>query len=275
MEVRSSHLPSPMARNILEGLQFTRGDGADVWTAVHRQLPDAWHRTFWPPGHEHLVAVEWRVWVANSPCPPVVVLPKKSGPNPTSATVVVLWGWVTVRGTGGHAFTAPRGTVIETDGGVALQLTAEPMTTHVVVALLQWGAETPEPWRDLVTRVIWRDLPILRATIWSGGAGQHLPCRCTPLAPRLRRRLSSAGRDAGPWRVFLNATGDKAGPRHHFLVAADPTAELGGDAVALVADVAPCLAPLAMMLPREGWEGQRHYQTPAALLIARYVELGG
>ena len=30
-----------------------------------------------------------------------------------------------------------------------------------------------------------------------------------------------------------------------------------------------------MMLPREGWEGQRHDQTPAALLIARYVELGG
>ena len=30
-----------------------------------------------------------------------------------------------------------------------------------------------------------------------------------------------------------------------------------------------------MMLRREGWEGQRHDQTPAALLIARYVELGG
>ena len=29
------------------------------------------------------------------------------------------------------------------------------------------------------------------------------------------------------------------------------------------------------MLPGEGWEGQRHDQTPAALLIARYVELGG
>ena len=30
-----------------------------------------------------------------------------------------------------------------------------------------------------------------------------------------------------------------------------------------------------MMLPREGWEGHRQDQTPAALLIARYVELGG
>ena len=34
------------------------------------------------------------------------------------------------------------------------------------------------------------------------------------------------------------ATGSKPGPRHHFLVAADPTAELSDDAVALVADVA-------------------------------------
>ena len=73
----------------------------------------------------------------------------------------------------------------------------------------------------------------------------------------------------------LYAAGSKAGPRHHFLVAADPTAELSDDAIALVADVAQCLAPHAMMLPREGWEGQRHDQTPAALLIARYGELGG
>ena len=29
-----------------------------------------------------------------------------------------------------------------------------------------------------------------------------------------------------------------------------------------------------MKLPREGWERRRHDQTPAALLIARYVELG-
>ena len=51
--------------------------------------------------------------------------------------------------------------------------------------------------------------------------------------------------------------------------------ELSDDVVALAADVLQCLAPHAMMLPREGWEGQRHNQTPAALLIARYVELGG
>ena len=52
-------------------------------------------------------------------------------------------------------------------------------------------------------------------------------------------------------------------------------AELSDDAVALVADVAQCLVPHAMMLPRAGWEGQRHNQTPDALLIARYVKLGG
>ena len=64
-------------------------------------------------------------------------------------------------------------------------------------------------------------------------------------------------------------------PRHHFLVAADHGVELSDDVMALAADVVQCLAPHAVMLPREGWEGQRHDQTPAALLIARYVELGG
>ena len=35
------------------------------------------------PSHERLVGVEWRVRAANSPCPPVVVLLKKSGPHPS------------------------------------------------------------------------------------------------------------------------------------------------------------------------------------------------
>ena len=50
----------------------------------------------------------------------------------------------------------------------------------------------------------------------------------------------------------LYTAGSKSGPRHHFLVTADQTAELSDDAVALVADVAQCLAPHAMMLPRVG-----------------------
>ena len=187
--------------------------------------------------------------------------------------MAVLWGWMTLRGTGGHVFTAPRGTVIETDGGVVLQLTEEPLTTHVVVVVLQWGAERPQPWCDPVARVIRRDLPILQATIWSGRAGQHLPgallwlrdCGIDSLLPAEMRSALEG----------LYATGNKPGPRHHFLAAADPTAELSDNAVALVADVAQCLAPHAMMLPREGWEGQRHNQTPAASLIARYVEPGG
>ena len=145
MEVRTARLPSPVERDILEGLQFTRADGADVWPAIHRQLPDAGHRTFRPPSHERRMGVEWRMWAANSPCPPIMVLPKKSGPHPSWETMAVLWGWVAVRGTGGHIFTAPRGAVIETDGGVALQLTVEPLTTHVVVAVLQWGANRPQP----------------------------------------------------------------------------------------------------------------------------------
>ena len=45
--------------------------------------------------------------------------------------------------------------------------------------------------------------------------------------------------------------------------------------VALVADTAQYLAPHAMILPREGWEGRQHTQTPAALLIAQSVALGG
>ena len=220
MEIRSARLPSPVERDILEGLQFTRGDGADVWTAVHRQLPDAWHTTFRPPGHERLLGVEWRVWAANSPCPPVVVLPKKSGPHPSWETVAVMWGWVTVRGTGGHVFTAPRCTVIETDGGVALQLTAEHLTTHVVLAVLQWGAEKPQPWRDLVARVIWHDLPIFRTTIWSGGAGRHL----RGALPRLRGCGNASPPPAGMRSALegLYATGNEPGPRHQFLAAADP-----------------------------------------------------
>ena len=174
LEVRTARLPSPVERDILEGLQFTRADGTDVWTAVHRQLPGAWPQAFRPPGHERLVGVEWRVRAANSPCPPVVVLPRRTS-HPGWETVAVLWGWVAVRGTGGHVFTAPRGTVIETDTGMALQLTAEPLTRHVVVAILQWGADRPRPWRDPIARAVWRDLPILRAAVWSGGAGRHLP----------------------------------------------------------------------------------------------------
>ena len=77
LEVRTARLPSPVDRGILEGLQFTRAGRANVWTAVHRQLPDAWPQVYRPPGHERLVGVEWRVWDANSPCPLLVVLPRK------------------------------------------------------------------------------------------------------------------------------------------------------------------------------------------------------
>ena len=267
LEVCTARLPSPVDRDILEGLQFTRADGADVWTAVHRRLPDAWPQVFRPPGHEHLVGVEWRVWAANSPYPLVVVLPRRTS-HPSWETVAVLWGWVPVPGTGGRVSTAPRGTVIETDGGTALQLTAEPLTTHVVVAVLQWRADRPQPWRDPVARAVWRDLLVFRAAVWPGGAGQHLPGALPWL-----RDCGDASPPPAELRGALEHLYSK--PTHHFLVATDHGVELSDDVVALAADVVQCLAPHAMLLPREGWEGQWHDQTPAALLIARYVELGG
>ena len=118
-----------------------------------------------------------------------------------------------------------------------------------------------------------RDLPVLTATIRSGGAGRHL----LGALPSLRGRGDASPPPAEMRSALegLYAAASKPGPRLHFMVAADPTAELSDDAVALVADVAQFVPPRAMMLPREGWEGQTHNQTPAALLIARYVELGG
>ena len=237
-----------------------------MWTALHRQLPDAWPQAFRLPGHERLVGAEWRVWAANSPCPPVVVLPRRTS-HPSWETVAVLWGWVAVRGTGGHVFIAPRGTVIETDGGMALQLTAEFLTTNVVVAVLQWGADRPQPWRDPIARAVWRDLPILRAAVWSGGGGRHQP----GALPWLRDCRTSY---PTPAEMRGALEGLYSRPRHYFLVAADHGVELSDEVVALAADVVQCLAPHAVMLSREEWEGQRHDQTPAALLIARYVELG-
>ena len=97
LEVRTTRLPCPVEWDILEGLQFTRADGADVWTAVHRRLPDAWPQVFRPPGHERLLGSEWRVWAASSPCPPVVVLPRRTS-HPSWETVAVLWGWMAVGG---------------------------------------------------------------------------------------------------------------------------------------------------------------------------------
>ena len=215
-----------------------------MWTAVHRRLLDAWPLVFRPPGHERLVGVEWRVWATNSPCPPVVVLPKRTS-HPNSETVAVLWGWVAVRGTGGHVFTAPRGTVIETDGGTALQLAADPLTTHVVVAVLKWGADKPQPLRDPVAGAVWRDLPVLRAAVWPGGAGRYLPGALPWL-----RDCGNASPPPTELRGALEHLYSK--PRHHFLVAADHGVELSDDVVALAADVVQCLAPHAMMLPRKG-----------------------
>ena len=62
--------------------------------------------------------------------------------------------------------------------------------------------------------------------------------------------------------------GGEHGPRHHFLVATGHAAELCDRTVVLVADAAQCLAPHAIILPREGWGGQQYSQTPAAPIVA-------
>ena len=77
---------------------------------------------------------------------------------------MVLWGGVTICQVGGHAFTAPRGTAVDTDGKVALHLSPGPPTSLVVVVSHQWGAVRPLPWRDPIARVPWRGLPALQAT---------------------------------------------------------------------------------------------------------------
>ena len=77
--------------------------------------------------------------------PTRVTWPRRSGLGPSCETIVVLRGCVTIHGVGGHAFAAPRGTALDSDGRVALQLTTEPLTTHVVVVSLHWGAERPQP----------------------------------------------------------------------------------------------------------------------------------
>ena len=66
------------------------------------------------------------------------------GPGPQLGDHSGPVGWVTIREVGGHAFTAPRGTAVDTDGRVALKVTAEPLTTQVVVLALKWGADRPE-----------------------------------------------------------------------------------------------------------------------------------
>ena len=105
-------------------------------------------------------------------CMCMCMWPRRSDPGPSWDTIVVLWGWVTIRGVGGHAFTASRGMAVDADGRVALQLSAQPLNTHVVMVALQWGAERPQPWRHPIAKVLWRDLRALPATIWQGGAGR-------------------------------------------------------------------------------------------------------
>ena len=109
--------------------------------------------------------------------------------------------------------------------------------------------------------------------MWPGEARGQLPG-----APHWLRDCADASPPLAEMRKALEGryrASGKSGPRHHFLVAIDHEAELCHNTVTLVADTAECLAPHAMILPREGWEGQQYSKTPAAPLVAQDVELGG
>ena len=55
MEVWSVRLLRPMTQGLLWGFCFTRSDGPEVSTAVHRQLSPSWDAPLWPPGYDELV----------------------------------------------------------------------------------------------------------------------------------------------------------------------------------------------------------------------------
>ena len=167
---------------------------------------------------------------------------------------------------------APRGTAVDTDGRVALQLTAKPVTSHEVVVALQLGASRPQPWQDPAARVLWRDLPTLQATIWPWGEGRQLPgalpwlLDCPDASPPPAKMRSAL---QGLYRAC-----SESGVPHHFLVATDHGAELCDNTVVLVAEAAQCLAPHAMILRREGWEGQQYWKVrppPSSLSMWRWA----
>ena len=120
----------------------------------------------------------------------------------------------------------------------------------------------PNPWETLLPGLSGDTCQRCKPPSSRGGGGDsnyrvHFSGSRIARTP-LRHRPSCAVPSKG-----LYGAGDKHGPRHHLLVTTYHAAELCDNTVALVADVAQCLAPHAMILPREGWEGRQH--TPLSL----------
>ena len=136
---------------------------------LHRWFPASWDVSMRPPRHEQIVGVVWRLWAANSPGPPTMIVPWRTGSN-TWETIVVLWGWVAVHSLECHVFVAPRYTAL-----VSGRRTPEPLSSRMLVASNQVGAAQPQPWRDLLARVLWRDVPTLRASLRPAQVGELLP----------------------------------------------------------------------------------------------------
>ena len=68
---------------------------------------------------------------------------------------------MTIRRSGERIFTGLHGMGVDWDGLVAPQPAAEPLTSHVAVVSLQLGAEKPQPWGQVIARLLTRNLPAI------------------------------------------------------------------------------------------------------------------
>ena len=87
------------------------------------------------------------LWAVGSERPnlPTMITAQRTSSDTYSETIVVLRGWVAVHDLGGHVFVAPDGTSLLSKGRTALQFTAEPLMSHVLVRSLNEGRHNCNP----------------------------------------------------------------------------------------------------------------------------------
>ena len=124
---RNLRRPTAEAHYNGPSLCFTQCDGVEVWRVVRRGLPVSGDVSPQPAGCGRLLGG----------CPVEALGDKRPhaarcGHGAQATTPVGRPSWfstVLVCGVGGHAFTAPLGTAVDSDACVALHLTVEPLTT--------------------------------------------------------------------------------------------------------------------------------------------------